>query len=323
VSVEQLLPHLYWVRQPDGERRVCQAVVAAERRTLVVDAGLPRSAERDLIPLLTSLSRQSKPVVLLLTHPDADHRGAAPALRDAFPHLEIWGHELDAAQLADPEVALTERYLAFAATDGIGPTRDRLEAMRARLGGPLSLDRRLSGDTVLDLGDRRAEILHAPGHSPGSVIAWLPAERIAVIGDAAMGRGIPYRDGSLMYPPMYSPPATYLETITRLERLRPTLILSGHETPLRGDAAARFLTASREAADRLSALIRECLDDAAAPTLAELCSAVAERYDGLPPEAAPSLAMTVHGVLAKLVDGGEVDVDAGPPRRFRRSHEDR
>lgn len=316
MSVEQLLVGVYWVQQPDGKRRVCQAVVTGEERTLVVDAGLPESAERDLIPLLTSLSGESKPVVLLLTHPDADHRGAAPSLRDALPRLEIWGHELDAAQLSEPEVTLTERYLAFAATDGIGPNRDRLEAMRARLGRPLRLDRSLSGDTVLDLGARRVDILHAPGHSPGSVIAWLPAERAAVIGDAAMGWGIPCRDRTLMYPPMYSPPGTYLETITRLEALRPTLILSGHETPLRGDAAAGFLASSREAANRLSSLVRESLDGARPRTLAELCSAVADRYERLPSEAAPSLAMTVHGVLAELVDAGTVDVDPGPPRRF-------
>ena len=44
---------------------------------------------------------------------------------------------------ADPEVALAERYLAFAATAGVGPAPERLEAMRARLGNPVRIDRAL------------------------------------------------------------------------------------------------------------------------------------------------------------------------------------
>jgi hypothetical protein len=51
-------------------------------------------------------------------------------------------------------------------------------------------------------------------------------------------------------------------------------------------------------------------------TLAQLCAAVAERYEPLPNPA--SLAMTVDGFLGELADGGEVAVDGGPPRRFRR-----
>jgi len=306
VTVVELRPGLYRLEEPDGRRRLCQYVVQGEERTLVVDAGLPESPERGLLPLLSN----GRPVVLVLTHPDADHRGGAPALRDALPQLEIWGHELDREQLADPEVALQERYLAFEASDGVGPAPDRLEAMRARLGAPVRIDCALAGDTSLDLGGRRAEILHTPGHSPGSVVAWLPDESAALIGDSAMGRGIPFVDGGLMYPPMYAPPAAYLETIARLEALGPNLILSGHELPLEGDDAARFLAESREASQRLSSLVREAL--VGSRTLAELCDAVNERYGDLPVDGAANMAMTVDGTLAEL----DVAVEPGPPRRF-------
>jgi glyoxylase-like metal-dependent hydrolase (beta-lactamase superfamily II) len=306
VTVVELRPGLYRLEEPDGRRRLCQYVVAGEERTLVVDAGLPESPERGLLQLLSD----GKPVVLLLTHPDADHRGGAPVLRDALPQLEVWCHELDRDQLADPEVALQERYLAFAASDGVGPASDRLDAMRARLGRPVRIDRALTGDTSLDLGGRRAEILHAPGHSPGSVVVWLPDESAALIGDAAMGRGIPFVEGGLMYPPMYAPPAAYLETIARLEALRPSLLLSGHEPPLEGDDATRFLAESREAVQRLSTLVREAL--VGPRTLAELCEAVNESYGDLPVDGAANMAMTVDGTLAEL----DAAVEPGPPRRF-------
>jgi glyoxylase-like metal-dependent hydrolase (beta-lactamase superfamily II) len=310
VTVVELRPGLYRFEGPDDRRRLCQYVVQGEKRTLVVDAGLPESPERDLLPLLSD----RPPVVLLLTHPDADHRGGAPVLRDALPELEVWCHELDRDQLSDPEVALAGRYLAFAGSDGVGPVRGRLETMRARLGRPVRVDCALAGDTSLDLGGRRAEILHMPGHSPGSVIAWLPDESVALIGDATMGRGIPFVDGGLMYPPMYAPPRVYLETIARLEALRPSLILSGHEPPLEGEDAARFLAESREAAHRLWALVRDAL--VGSQTLAELCDAVNQRYGDLPADGAANLAMTVDGTLTELAERGEVAVTPGPPRRF-------
>jgi glyoxylase-like metal-dependent hydrolase (beta-lactamase superfamily II) len=312
VTIVEVRPGLYRLEEPDGRRRLCQYVVVGEERTLVVDAGLPESPERGLHPLLSALGWHARPVVLLLTHPDADHRGGASVLRDALPQLEVWGHELDRDQLADPEVALAERYLAFAASDGVGPPPERVEAMRGRLGRPVRLDRALASDMDLDLGGRHAQILHMPGHSPGSVVAWLPDESAALIGDAAMGRGIPFIEGGLMYPPMYAPPAVYLETIARLEALGPNLILSGHEPPLEGDDAGRFLAESRAAAHRLSALVREAL--VGSRTLAELCAAVNESYGDLPVDGAANMAMTVDGALAEL----EVAVDPGPPRRFTR-----
>jgi glyoxylase-like metal-dependent hydrolase (beta-lactamase superfamily II) len=317
MTVAELRPGLYRLEQPDRRRRLCQALVVGEERSLAVDAGLPESPEHGLLPLLASLGLESRPLVLVLTHPDADHRGGAAVLRDAVPELEVWGHELDGAQLSDPEVALAERYLALAASDGVGPTPDGLARMRARLGRPVDLDRMLFGEESIDLGERRVQILHMPGHSRGSVVVWLPDDATVVIGDAVMGRGIPFFDGSLMYPPMYAPPAAYLETIARLEALRPSLILSGHEPPLEGEAAMRFLSESRTAANRLSALVREALADGRPRTLAEVCAAVADAYGGLPPDGATSLGMTVDGALGELVEQREAEVEPGAPRRFR------
>lgn len=314
MSVSEPIPGLYRLEEPDGSRRLCQAVVEASERILVVDAGLPESPERSIVPLLRRLGADTRPVVVVLTHPDADHRGGAAALRDALPEVEIWGHELDAEQLADPEVVLAERYQAFAATDHVGPDAAGLERMRARLGPPVRLDRRLTGDTVLELGGgRTVELLHTPGHSPGSITAWLPDQRAAVIGDAVVGVGTPTVDGSLLYPPMFTPPSAYFGTIDRLESLRPRLVVSGHDPVLEDRAVPEFLATSREAALRLRALVRDAVGDS---TLAQLCAAVAERYEPLPNPA--SLAMTVDGFLGELADGGEVAVDGGPPRRFRR-----
>ncbi len=316
MTTAELLPGLHVVEERDGARRLCQAVVDGDERTLLVDAGLPDTPERTLLPFLHARGLGRKPVLLVLTHPDADHRGGAPPLRASLPRLEVWGHERDAAQLCDPERTLRERYLAFA-HDGVAPGPDRIATLRARLGGRLSLDRALPGDDVLDLGGRRVELLHAPGHSPGSLVVWLPDERAALVGDAVMGRGIPNVDESLLYPPMFSPPGAYRATIERLASLAPRLLVAGHEQPRRDDAAMEFLVESRDAADLLFTLVREALDIAAWRSFADVCARVAEQYPGFDARAASSFAMTVDGALAELAEAGAATTDPGPPRRFR------
>src|SRR5262245_14467853 len=126
MSVTEIRPGLYRIEEPDGGRRLCQYVVEGDERLLVVDAGLPESPQRELLPLLRSLGADERAVALVLTHPDADHRGGAAVLRDALPELRIVGHALDEDELADPELTLERRYRAFAATDGIEPGPERL-----------------------------------------------------------------------------------------------------------------------------------------------------------------------------------------------------
>jgi glyoxylase-like metal-dependent hydrolase (beta-lactamase superfamily II) len=318
VSVQEVRPGLYRIEEPDGGRRLCQYVVEGEERLLVVDAGLPDTPPRELLPLLRSLGPEKRPVVLVLTHPDADHRGGAAVLRSTLPALTTMGHALDREQLADPAVALERRYRAFAASDGVGPGPERLEALRHRLGPPVPIDSTVNGDADLDLGGRLVSIVHVPGHSPGSLAVWVAEEDAALTGDAVMGRGIPLRDGGLLYAPMYSPPAAYLGSIERLERLGPKLVLAGHEPVLEGGDVEGFLADSRAAAARLEALARGALEDEAEHTLGELCGRVADGYATLPASSVEALALTVDGILAELVERGEAAVEPGPPRRFRK-----
>ena len=314
--VSELRAGIHRLEELDGPRLLCQYVVKGEASTLVVDAGLPTSPRSRLLPLLRDLGADRSPVVLVLTHPDADHCGGASVLRASLSRLSIVAHVADSRLIGNPDRTLAERYCAFEALDGIGPSTDRTDALRARLGAPFALDRLLEGDAAFDLGDRSAVALHVPGHSPGHLAVWLPEERVAIVGDAVMGHGIPRVDRGLLYPPMYSPPAAYRATIDRLEALAPALVLCGHEPPLEGHEALAFLSESRAAAARLEMLVRERLVSGPSVTVAQLCSAVAELYGELPAQSARDFAMTVDGVLGELVAQGGASVEPGPPRRF-------
>jgi glyoxylase-like metal-dependent hydrolase (beta-lactamase superfamily II) len=79
----------------------------------------------------------------------------------------------------------------------------------------------LDGD-VVDLGDRSFEVLHLPGHSPGSIGLWEQASGILFSGDAVY-------DGPLLDELDDSDLAAYVATMRRLRDLPVTVVHAGHE----------------------------------------------------------------------------------------------
>jgi glyoxylase-like metal-dependent hydrolase (beta-lactamase superfamily II) len=80
---------------------------------------------------------------------------------------------------------------------------------------------------VIDLGDRVFEVLHLPGHSPGSIGLWEAATRILFSGDAVY-------DGPLLDEIPGSDIATYVRTMRRLEALPARIVHAGHDPSFDG-----------------------------------------------------------------------------------------
>jgi glyoxylase-like metal-dependent hydrolase (beta-lactamase superfamily II) len=74
----------------------------------------------------------------------------------------------------------------------------------------------------VDLGDRAFEVLHLPGHSPGSIGLWDEASGVLFSGDAVY-------DGPLLDELDGSDIEAYLTTMERLRRLPVTVVHGGHE----------------------------------------------------------------------------------------------
>lgn len=313
VAIDEVGPGLFRIEEPDGERILCEFVLRFDRGLLVVDAGLPGSPARTILPLVQGLEGERSELTLLLTHPDADHCGGTAELLGARPGLETIAHAADCDLLGDPERTIRERYEPFAGSDGIMVSDAARARMRSRLGGPFAVSRPLAGEERIGPG----HVLQAPGHSAGHAAVWLPGTRTMVAGDAVMATGIRKRDGSLLYPPQFVSPAQYRSTIDRFGRLDIELLLCAHEPPIRGSAVADFLDESRRAVDRIEALSLDALAQGA-DTLAGACEAVHAAYGGLPDGGAYDLASSVAGVLMELVGAGAVSVaESARPRKFR------
>jgi glyoxylase-like metal-dependent hydrolase (beta-lactamase superfamily II) len=80
---------------------------------------------------------------------------------------------------------------------------------------------------VFDLGDRVFEVLHLPGHSPGSIGLWEAASATLFSGDAIY-------DGPLLDELPGSDIGVYLKTMRRLESLPARVVHAGHDPSFDG-----------------------------------------------------------------------------------------
>ena len=192
---------------------------------------------------------------VVLTHIHLDHAGGAGALSARFPRATVWVHERGAPHLADPArlVASTARVWGEAEMRELfGPTeavdRERLRPLR--------------DDDVIDLGDRRLDVLDTPGHASHHV--GLVDDRTGAVftGDAL---GIHVPDLPVLRPATPPPEFDMERAVTSIERIRErarSILLFAHFGPLRDveatcDLAIRRL---REWTDVVGAALRETED---------------------------------------------------------------
>lgn len=79
----------------------------------------------------------------------------------------------------------------------------------------------VAGDRV-DLGDRTFEVLHLPGHSPGSIALWDEASGVLFSGDAVY-------DGLLIDNLPGGNRTAYVATLKRLLDMPVSMVHAGHE----------------------------------------------------------------------------------------------
>ena len=134
----------------------------------------------DVAEILTQLEKQGlKLVQILLTHGHIDHAGGADELREGTG-IAVIGPQIGDKILLDH---LENQGRAY----GLDGARN------------LVPDRWLDEGDKVQLGGAEFDVLHCPGHSPGSLVYVSPALRVAFVGDVlfqgSIGRtDFPYGD---------------------------------------------------------------------------------------------------------------------------------
>ena len=220
--------------------------VRGRDRDLVVDTGMGVASLVEEIQDLVD-----RPVSAVATHGHGDHIGSHHEFDDVAIHpaeasdierprletLDIeaaWGQEgIDAIRRWGYE--LDSRYFVTALPAGMA-----LDGFRQR---PAAVTRLVDEGDVFDLGDRRFEVLHLPGHSPGSIGLWEAATGILFSGDAVY-------DGPLLDEFSDSDIGDYCRTMERLLDLPVTVVHGGHDPSFGRDRLRELATAYLERRQR-------------------------------------------------------------------------
>jgi len=313
-----LRPGLHRIQAPLGERFVALYLFEGPDGALLFDTGIADSVTGTLLPYLRTIGFDlARLRWVVSSHCDFDHTGGNAVLAEAAPHAEFLAGEADVAMTEDLELLITGRYGEFAGPDGFDdpPATTALVRASTRL---RPVDRALHGGEVFDLGDRRIEVLAAPGHSPGHLALWDATHRALAISDAVLGETVPTADGAPAFPPTYRDLDPYLATIRRLQSMHPELVLTAHYPVYEDEAAREFLAVSERYTQRVDAAVTEALRTAGtALTTRELISRIAGRLGSWDPAAAEYLIFPVTGHLERMLRAGDVrELRESGPRRW-------
>jgi glyoxylase-like metal-dependent hydrolase (beta-lactamase superfamily II) len=148
---------------------------------------------------------------IVLTHSHYDHMGGAKAFQEATG-AKLYLHEAEAKPLMAGDTSLT-------VSDMFGQRFKGLEVEQLRTGQRLKL------------GKTELQVLHMPGHSPGSIALYDPEGASAIVGDTVFCDGGVGRwdlpGGDL---------AELRSSVNRLRELRLKNMYPGHGSYAEGDA---------------------------------------------------------------------------------------
>jgi glyoxylase-like metal-dependent hydrolase (beta-lactamase superfamily II) len=222
-NILEVIPNVYQVTF-----RGVNVLVIAEAELTIVDTGFRANVPK-IIDFIRSLGRSPEEIsLIILTHNHFDHASGLGELRKVT-HARVAAHKADISDVNGPLpypqfVQKTIRVRPFS-------------ALRSFLGvGARDVDIRLSGGEVLTpLGGLK--VIHAPGHTPGSICLLSPQHRLLIVGDALLKHGttvrFPHKSASTNLPQA-------IESAKGLVELEFDIVCFGHGQPLMENGLAKL-----------------------------------------------------------------------------------
>jgi glyoxylase-like metal-dependent hydrolase (beta-lactamase superfamily II) len=265
----QISDHLHFLKIPfqvpispelQLERFVNLFLIYGEKSIVLVDSGVA-GAEARICEYLAVTGRRPEEIrLLILTHSHPDHLGGAAAIC-RLTGCKVAAHPAERNWIEDTDRQAAERPV---------PGFSKLVA------GPVRVDRLLAdGERVL-VDELVLEVLHTPGHSPGSLSLHLPGERVLICGDA-----LPL-PGDL---PIFTDWAASVASLARLRGVPGVeVLLSSWDRPRAGAEVDSVLADGVAWLDRLKNLVGAATGQANATDPLALCRTLVAKL-GLPPAA--------------------------------------
>ena len=221
-TVDVVAPALTLIREPHVRPLLAANtwVVRGRDRDLFVDCGLGVTSLRDALPELF----ERTPAVVV-THGHLDHLGGAHEFDQVLAHaaerVDRPGRGvLEPRRLAEILGAPADAFGDQVLLNALPSVDYDWASYRLRSVMPT---RHITEGDVIDLGDLRLQVMHLPGHTPGSVVLYEPDRRWLFSGDVV------YDDDQLIDFLAESSPPDYQASMRRLLKLDVDLVLPGHD----------------------------------------------------------------------------------------------
>lgn len=215
---------------------ICMVGHPDEQSWVLVDAGMPRSADAIIAAAAQRFGPQSRPEGIVLTHGHFDHVGAIIELIEHW-EVPVYAHERELPYLTgkrsysppDPSVdggLLAKMSMFFPSS-------------------PIQLGRNVeplpSDGKIPVLRDWRW--IHTPGHTPGHIALFRDKDRALIAGDAfvTVKQESVYKvftqEQEMSGPPKYFTPdwEGARQSVEKLEALQPATAITGHGLPMKGE----------------------------------------------------------------------------------------
>jgi glyoxylase-like metal-dependent hydrolase (beta-lactamase superfamily II) len=229
-----------WEQYADPMIQANAWLVEGGAMDLVVDACNGLAA---LLPTLQSMRRRpERPLTAVITHAHMDHAGGLHefGVRAGHPEEEPYVKDIDPLLLADqvwPGAARQMEEAGYPLPEVLIERRPENDfdpfTWRPT---PTTLTETLDEGDVVDLGDRRFEVLHLPGHTTGSIGLWHEPTGTLFSGDAI------YAEEPLIDTAPTSDIASYVRTMHRLIDLPVSIVHPGHDYSFDRETLARVAT---------------------------------------------------------------------------------
>jgi glyoxylase-like metal-dependent hydrolase (beta-lactamase superfamily II) len=171
---------------------------------------------------------------IIMTHTHMDHIGCLAEIQEQIPWAELWMHTLEAEPLEqgdDRVVYGMEMFRGICEMQyGIKPGAFKFQ-----------VDRKLQGSENLEVGGMTWEVLHIPGHSPGSIGLYDRATKTLIPGDVV------YADYAIGRFDLHGANGPELkDSLMRLAELEVEILLPGHNQIVKDLPEAYILQTARQ-----------------------------------------------------------------------------
>ncbi|MFS0553481.1 MBL fold metallo-hydrolase [Brevibacillus sp. 179-C9.3 HS] len=229
------------------------ALVGDARSWVLVDAGMPQSADQIIEIAKERFGEQAKPRAILLTHGHFDHVGAVVELVKAWK-VPVYAHALELPYLTG------QKY--YPEPDGTVE------------GGLIAKLSPLFPNEPIDLGSHIHALpedgsvpdmpgwnwIHTPGHTPGHISLFRDEDRTLLAGDAFVTvkqdslYQVVTQQKQLTGPPVYFTTdwQAARQSVEKLAALAPSCAITGHGPPMYGEELANGLEKLAANFDRIA-----------------------------------------------------------------------